>query len=521
MANNTTIETLKIKVVYELGGKNPAASLSNIAQALNKLQEISKSFNMKRATNELTNFSVSTNARLKTTQKILNDVARDLRTIQSFSKLKLNFKFTRNTAKTLESYTSNLANKLQTEKSSVGGGTNITGVANAAGNTSSIPKSTKAIKDAKKAVDALNKSGVESAKTFANLWKSIGRIAFYRIIRTIIKLIGDAFKSGIELLKSSDGVANSINQLKATWKQVSNTVASIIAPLLQTLAPIIMQLTQVLQPTLNFLAKLVAIISGQQEYMVAKNVSEATIAMEELNRTLLSFDEINKASAEQSSTTDLSVYFDTEQLNGFESIVADGFKALWDAISLIINALGDIPIIVERLTSILNTATGNNVLLKTPMSGFWLNLLSVVMKTAEYLLGKLVDSLATALENTTAKSFMGQVAKTALDAGYWMRDILGFASGGMVNNASLFYANENGVPEYIGQIGNHTAVANNDQIIEGIKQGVLEAMLMANKDKEITIQIYNDNMITAERLVKAGDVYNKRSGRNVFSFANS
>ena len=53
------------------------------------------------------------------------------------------------------------------------------------------------------------------------------------------------------------------------------------------------------------------------------------------------------------------------------------------------------------------------------------------------------------------------------------------ATGGFVPNGQFFYANENGIPELIGTMGNRAAVANNHQIIEGIKQGVYEAMSMS------------------------------------------
>ena len=45
-------------------------------------------------------------------------------------------------------------------------------------------------------------------------------------------------------------------------------------------------------------------------------------------------------------------------------------------------------------------------------------------------------------------------------------------------------ARENGLPELVGQWGSKTAVANNDQIIDGIKQGVYEAVLQANSMNE-------------------------------------
>lgn len=55
-----------------------------------------------------------------------------------------------------------------------------------------------------------------------------------------------------------------------------------------------------------------------------------------------------------------------------------------------------------------------------------------------------------------------------------------YASGGFPESASLFFANENGIPEMIGRIGNQTAVANNDQITTAIASAVTQAINNSN-----------------------------------------
>ncbi len=56
----------------------------------------------------------------------------------------------------------------------------------------------------------------------------------------------------------------------------------------------------------------------------------------------------------------------------------------------------------------------------------------------------------------------------------------GFAEGGFPDDGQLFLARESG-PEFVGSMGNHTAVANNDQIVEGIREGVESAMAKQNE----------------------------------------
>lgn len=49
------------------------------------------------------------------------------------------------------------------------------------------------------------------------------------------------------------------------------------------------------------------------------------------------------------------------------------------------------------------------------------------------------------------------------------------AGGGFVHSGQAFIARENAAPEMVGRFGGRTAVANNDQIVEGIAAGVSEA----------------------------------------------
>lgn len=55
--------------------------------------------------------------------------------------------------------------------------------------------------------------------------------------------------------------------------------------------------------------------------------------------------------------------------------------------------------------------------------------------------------------------------------------VRGYATGGYPTSGQLFMARENGINEMVGKIGNHSAVANNDQIVESIQGGVEAAMM--------------------------------------------
>jgi hypothetical protein len=62
----------------------------------------------------------------------------------------------------------------------------------------------------------------------------------------------------------------------------------------------------------------------------------------------------------------------------------------------------------------------------------------------------------------------------------FFKNIFGFASGGFPDAGQLFIAREAGA-EMVGSLGGHTVVANNDQIVEGIREGVEAAMERQNQ----------------------------------------
>lgn len=91
-----------------------------------------------------------------------------------------------------------------------------------------------------------------------------------------------------------------------------------------------------------------------------------------------------------------------------------------------------------------------------------------------------------------------------------------YEKGGFPNMGELFVANERG-PELVGRMGNRNVVANNNQIISGIKQGVMDAMmevLMAtgglggnggNQNPVFYIEVKTENDEVLARAVKRGN----------------
>ena len=102
------------------------------------------------------------------------------------------------------------------------------------------------------------------------------------------------------------------------------------------------------------------------------------------------------------------------------------------------------------------------------------------MKTFEKIMSGVSDGLkklgftktAHITWNSGSANFFGRTISWNIPNISW------YAQGGFPDAGQLFIANEAG-PEMVGTMNNRTAVANNDQIVEGIREGVFEAVSAA------------------------------------------
>ena len=92
-----------------------------------------------------------------------------------------------------------------------------------------------------------------------------------------------------------------------------------------------------------------------------------------------------------------------------------------------------------------------------------------------------------------------------------------YAQGGFPDMGQMFVAREAG-PELVGNIGNKNAVVNNMQIIEGIKQGVAEAMrgVQGNGDSHITINL--DGKVVYDNVVQRNNEHVAMTGESEFAY---
>lgn len=117
-------------------------------------------------------------------------------------------------------------------------------------------------------------------------------------------------------------------------------------------------------------------------------------------------------------------------------------------------------------------------------------------------LGSHMSSAATSLVNSTLSSLQSTYNSNASrlqgkpsSVTFNRVAVQMMASGGMPDEGQLFIAREAG-PEMVGSMNGHTAVANNDQIVEGISAGVYSAVLAAmsqgNSNNTANVNVYLD-----------------------------
>ena len=119
----------------------------------------------------------------------------------------------------------------------------------------------------------------------------------------------------------------------------------------------------------------------------------------------------------------------------------------------------------------------------------------------------LVSWINTALEGfALIQSANQRAAQIEADGSIYLQ---GFASGGYPDEGQLFVARESGAgAELVGNIGGRTAVASNSDILEGIRQGVFEAVMAANSNgnNDVSVKVYLDS-----REIRAGQSRLNRS----------
>ena len=131
-----------------------------------------------------------------------------------------------------------------------------------------------------------------------------------------------------------------------------------------------------------------------------------------------------------------------------------------------------------------------------------------------------VNGITKAIRNASFPAIDGKVNISGTSVNLKLK---AYATGGFPDQGQMFMARERG-PELVGTIGNRSAVVNNDQIIDGIAEGVASANAEQNALLREAVNILRsllekDTTVTA--YVETGNVIsglerkNKRDGRTI------
>lgn len=162
--------------------------------------------------------------------------------------------------------------------------------------------------------------------------------------------------------------------------------------------------------------------------------------------------------------------------NGLINVITNIGKSIYNGFTGAISSLGNF----------VNNKIINPV--KTAFTSLW-NTLSGIFNNIK-------NAISNTLSNINIKIKLPHFSWTTQPASGWVSSILSalslptslpklniswYAEGGFPDVGQLFVANEAG-PELIGNIGNKTAVANNDQIVQGIAQASYEGVSRAMRE---------------------------------------
>lgn len=142
-----------------------------------------------------------------------------------------------------------------------------------------------------------------ATSAWSKMKASIGRIAFYRMIRSAIRAVGEAFKTGINNLYEysrmvGTSFAPAMDSIATSALYAKNSLGTVLAPVIEALAPVFEWLADAINAASNALAQFFAALNGSSTYTRAvRQATQYATATERaagaVRKFLLGIDEIN------------------------------------------------------------------------------------------------------------------------------------------------------------------------------------------------------------------------------------
>ena len=441
-------------------------------------------------------------------------------------------------------------------------------------------ETSEATEDLSKKTKKLGKASNEAQNNLKKILKQFARITRYRIIRKLIQEIYKALQQGIQgVAMFDDNFNTSMSNIVSSFKFLSNSIGSLLAPLISLFEPALSALVQGLGEATNAFAEFFAAMNGQDTF------TKATMTLEDYRESLkktssIGIDELNVLNPENQGFTNEQVTISDKIKDNFSGVkellseimgmVGQFFSVLKDLMDKVLPAISNllkpivkivgniiklITILIDQtfdevntsitdfvnmiakiftfisdivvalmpelvaimnilapIINMINTAlgavfdiVGQIFVILSPIIRFVgalltpLSVILTVVSTIFYVMEGIIDTMKKILTfdfthiddvwadvgNKIGKAWT-EMAKAS---GNTFSNLTGetYATGGFPEDG-IFFANHN---ELIGGFDNgRTVVANNEQIIEGIKQGVLEAMIASGNGN---VNVYVDS----------------------------
>ena len=336
-----TIDTLDIKITAN--ATNAAKALNSLADSLKRVRAalmntkdgVSVGDRLAKSVNELNNAMTRINTHgIKKLNQLSDALTRFAAAAKSMKGVSIN----KSTAKSIQNVQGALGTK--------------SGMASSKGGSASVSAGVE------KVGEETEKAGEKAKKAagfFGKLWSSIKRIAFYRLIRSAMKAIGEAFSEGLKnayhYSKQSETfqrLADTLDRLTSSSSQMVNQIGAFWGEFKQFIQPAVLWLIEKVRQLSEWITELFAALNGEKTYLQAQYVAQAwddaTDNVKKYKQQLLGLDELNNLSSQQSSgkeETDYSKLY--KEVSVSEGLLKVGVA--WGALKqMIIESLTEIEI---------------------------------------------------------------------------------------------------------------------------------------------------------------------------------
>lgn len=342
----------------------------------------------------------------------------------------------------------------------------------------------------------LKLSAVSVLDGMTGLWGTLGKIktfvsiiAFGKAMNLYQKALGKDFNADTVTASANAGkaIAELVNSLPK-WSLMgaiftgSKDLSTIVDPLpqfgkamneyylaIKDIKP------EIVENSANAGKSLAELVNSLPETSLWKKITGTGTSLTKFSDDLVSFG-IN-----------FKIYYGTLSFIKFETVNAmnDSLKVLIECLKTIkANNLGDTAKNFGK--DLQKFATGITDLFKTKISS----------SDANKIANSFGSSIGTAIANGIKKKLQVTNIKLQDGSGKWAStlgtySLKAYAQGGFPTKGDLFLANER-VPEYVGSIGGQPAVANNDQIVDGISAGVAKAIMATGRNVNVNITAEGD-----------------------------